>query len=274
MLLGAISKKLAALGAMFACLAGGALAESRTVLIATDDAYPPYSFLQQEQAAGLYLQLMRRAAEALPGWRLVFKPLPWSRALLQAEQAEVDAVLPPYRGMGRDWIALYAGPLHREEVVLSCGAATGLGAASRWPQDFGGRRIGVMRGYLLSQTVVDAVQRGLVEKHEFRNGRDALAALASGQIDCYANDRLSIAIAHQQALGDKLWAARMPAQLQPPLLLSSQQAWLAISKQALAKRPELADFARELDAQLAQLRDSGELQRLVGLVAGTAEKQR
>lgn len=242
---------------------GRALAEPRTVRIATDDAAPPFSHVQDGKAEGLYLKLVRRAAEALPGWRLEFKPMPWARALREAELAEADALLPPYHGMGRDWIAHYVSLPYREQVVLSCSTTSGLGAGNHWPQDFGGRRIGVNRGYLIGPTVVEAVQRGWIHKVEFRNGRDALAALASGQIDCYANERISIEVTHKQALADKLWGPRMPAQLRPALALSEQQAYLVLSRQALAKRPELAQFARELESQLSLLHDSGELQRLL-----------
>lgn len=240
-------------------------AQPMVATLAMDDAYPPYSHIEHEQPAGLYVQLLQRAAQGVPGWTLRLAPMPWGRALREAEQGAVDGVLPPYRGLGRDWIALYAGPLHREEVVLNCASATGIGPASRWPDDFNGLRIGTMRGYLLSQALSDAVEHKKLSKLEFRNGRDALAALAGGQIDCYANDRLSIEIAHQQALADPIWAKRVPARLEPAYLLSSQQAYVGFSQQALNKRPELAEFARALDAQLAQLRASGEMQRLVGL---------
>lgn len=244
------------------CWAGAAWGQPRRVQVAIDDAAPPYSHVQDGQAAGFYPRLVQRAAEAMPGWRLELKPMPWARALLQAEQGEADGVLPPYHGLGRDWIAHYISLPHREEVVLSCAASSGVGTASHWPQDFGGKRIGVMRGYLIGPTLMEAVQRRWVHKIEFRNSRDALAALAAGQIDCYANERLNIEYTHQQARADPRWSQRMPAQLQRPVLLSEQQAFLAISKQALAKRPELAEFARELEAQLNQLRESGELQRL------------
>lgn len=241
----------------------GVAAQPRPVTIAIDEAYPPYSFVEQDRVAGLYVQLMHKVMQALPGWELHLVGRPWVRALQEAEQGTVDAVLPPYRGLGRDWIALYAGPLHREEVVLSCRAASHLGPDSHWPEDFIGRRLGVMRGYLLSQALTTAFRQQQVFKREFRNSRDALAALALGEIDCYANDRLNVEQAHAQALADPVWAARMPARLEPPYVLSSQQAFVGFSQRSLAQRPELAEFARALDAQLAQLRGSGEMQRLI-----------
>ncbi|MDN3545273.1 hypothetical protein QWZ02_12525 [Kinneretia asaccharophila] len=235
---------------------------NRVVRIATDDAAAPYSHAVNGRAAGYYLRLVQRAAESMPGWRLEFTPMPWVRALRQAELGEADAVLPPYRGLGREWIAHYVRLPHREEVVLSCHAESGLGANSQWPQDFGGRHIGVTRGYLISPALVDTVQRRWVHKVEFRNARDALAALGAGDIDCYANERLSIEVNYQQARSDPLWANRLPTELKRPLLLSEQQAYLAISRQALRKRPELQEFARDLQVELNRLSESTEMQRL------------
>ena len=147
--------------------------------------------------------------------------------------------------------------------MLSCSPASRLGPSSLWPGDFGGRRVGTMRGYLLDKSLAEAFQQGLLRKREYRNARDALAALAGGEIDCYANDRLNIELAHAQGLADSVWAARMPARLEPPFVLATQQAFVAFSQQSLNRRPELAEFARQLDAQLAQLRGRGEMQRLV-----------
>jgi len=243
---------------------GAALAaEPQPVVLAVDDAYPPYSLVENEQPAGLYVQLVQRAAQGIPGWQLRLVPMPWARALMAAEQGQVDGFLPPYRGLGREWIASYVGPLHREEVILSCRRQTALGPASQWPADFVGKRIGVMRGYLLSQQLSDAFARQLLTKTEFRNARDALAALASAQIDCYANDRISIESAYRLAKADPLWAKRMPEQLEPGLVLATQTAWVGFSAQSLAKRPELQEFVRALDMQLARLRSSGEAGRLI-----------
>ena len=244
------------------CLPWLAWPQAQRVTIAVDDAYPPYSHVENDSAVGFYVDLVQRAMQGLPGWQLRLQPRPWVRAVQEAEQGLVDGFLPPYRGLGRDWIALYAGPLYREEIVLFCGLPTRLSATSQWPKDFAGKRIGTMRGYLLAKALTEAFESKQVSKREFRNARDALAALAAGDIDCYANDRLSIELAHEQALADAVWAARVPARLETPFVLSSQFAYIGFSQQSLSKRPELADFARALDAQLAQMRASGETQRL------------
>lgn len=259
------------LQALLLCMPALVVAQARQVTIAFDDAYPPYCYVENGRSLGAYILLLQRAAQALPGWEIKLSPRPWARAVQEAEQGKVDAFMPPYRGVGRSWVGLYAGPVNREEIVLSCQPSTQLGPASHWPQDFVGKRIGVMRGSLLSQSLVDAFKLGQMLKREFRLTRDALTALASDQIDCYANDKLSIELAHAQALGDSLWAPRVPAQLEPPFVLSVQPAYIGFSHQSLLNRPELAEFAGALDARLAQMRASGELARLMAPGAARAD---
>ncbi|CAN5252931.1 ABC transporter substrate-binding protein [soil metagenome] len=246
------------LSMLFASLSAAAQPSPRLVTLATDDAYPPYSYVANGEAAGLDIALLRRALAALPEWELRLQPRPWARALLEAEQGLVDGFVPPLRNVGREWVALYAGPLHGEAIALSCRAATGLGPASRWPTDFLGKHIGMMRGFLLTPILTTAFAQKQLVKHEFRNPLDALAALATGDIDCYANDKLSIEHAHAQALADPVWAARVPPRLAPAFVLSNKLAYVGFSKRALSQRPELADFARALNTQLARLLAKGE----------------
>lgn len=241
-----------------------AVAQPRVVTLAVDDAHPPYAYASRTgQLAGSYLRMLEIAMQELPEWQLRLAPRPWVRALQEARQGTVDGFLPPYRHVERDWVALYVGPLHNEEVVLSCAPGVKTGAPLRWPADFAQRRIGTTRGYLLGAELSELFRAELARPREFRNARDALAALARGEIDCYANDRLDIEHAHAEAVADRVWAARVPPRLEPPHVLWSQQAFLAVSKASLAQRPELADFAQALNARLAQMRSRGDLQRLV-----------
>ncbi len=233
------------------------------VTLAVDDTHAPYATAVDGQAAGLYVQLVQRAMQHLPDWELRLESMPWKRALVEAEQGRVDAVLPPYRHAERPWMAIYVGPLHVETIVLHCSAQSQLHAGLHWPGDFRGRRIGMIRGYFLTRTVQQAVEQGQVIKAEYRNGFDALAALQLGQVDCLADDRTNLETLRQQALADPVWAKRMPVQLEPPMLLSEEEAFVGISRKSLAARPELAEFAKALDTEIGELRRHGEIEKLM-----------
>ncbi len=247
---------------VLACLPGIACAQPRLVTIAIDDAHPPYSYAINDQPAGVYVQLLRQAMRELPGWQLQLVPRPWARAVQEARQGLFDGFMPPYRDVDRDWVAAFAGPLHIEEVVVSCSPKVRVGPGSHWPEDFARLRIGTTRGYLLAPELSDAIRRELISRREYRDTRDALAAMAADEIDCCANDLLDIERSHEAALADKLWGPRMPRHLEPHYLLASQPAFVGFSAQALALRPELAVFAQALNTRLAQMRANGEIKRL------------
>ena len=237
-------------------------AQPVTVNLAVDEAHPPYVRNEAGRAVGLYVQVLELALTRMPKWELQLHPQPWKRALATAEQGDVDGVLPPYRGADRDWMAAYAGPLYREEVVVFCDARSGLASVPSWPNSFIGLRVGVPRGYFLSWRMEAAVHNGKVQRLDFNDARDSLAAMAGRQVDCVADDRFSVEFEYNRAQRQPLWAARMPASLPAPFVLESQEAFVGFSRRALARRPELAEFAKALDTQLAQLRASGEIDRL------------
>ena len=245
-----------------------ALAQPRVVTLAVDDAHPPYAFAEKNRLDGVYVRMLEAAMRELPEWRLTLLARPWARALQEARQGVVDGFLPPYREVDRDWVALFVGPLHTEEVVLSCGTAVSVGPGSRWPEDFAGLRIGTTRAYLLSHELSAAIGSAHVRHREYRQGRDALAALALGEIDCYGNDALDIERSYHAALADRHWAGRMPQRLEPPFVLVGQKAYVGFSAESLARRPELAAFADALNARLVQMRASGEIKRLMDEALG------
>ncbi len=238
-------------------------AEPTVVTLAADEAHPPYIYAEAGKSVGLYVQILQRALAHMPQWELKLRPLPWKRALATAELGDVDGLLPPYRSAGRDWMAAYAGPLYREEVVVLCDGEAGVGAAPSWPDSFSGLRIGTPRAYFLSRHLSAAVNRRQVQRQDFNDARDALAAMAGHQIDCIADDRFTIEFEYARAQRHPQWASRMPHELTEPYVLETQEAFVGISHNALARRPELAEFIKALDLQLAQLRASGEIGRLV-----------
>ncbi len=244
-------------------------AEPVVVTLAVDEAHPPYVYTDAGQPAGLYVQLLQRAMARLPQWELKLRALPWKRALATAEQGDVDGLLPPYRSAGRGWMAAYAGPLYREEVVVLCDAGASVGASPSWPDSFSGLRIGTPRAYFLSRHMSSAVSGGKVLRQEFNDARDALAAMAGHQIDCIADDHFTIQFEYARAQRSPHWASRMPRELEDAHALEVQETFVGFSRNALARRPELAEFIRALDQQLAQLRASGETERLArGMLGG------
>lgn len=55
------------------------------------DAWFPFTFVEDGQVRGMHIDIIRRAAEQL-GHQLDLRPLPWRRCLLEAEAGSVDGI--------------------------------------------------------------------------------------------------------------------------------------------------------------------------------------
>jgi polar amino acid transport system substrate-binding protein len=241
-------------------LLGGA--QPAVVTLAVDEAHRPYFYAQADEPEGLYAEILRAAMTRLPQWQLRFRPMPWKRALTNAERGEVDGFAAPYRHVSREWLIRYVGPLFLEEVALFCDPRLGLGATAAWPDGYLDLRMGAQRGYVLSERLGEAVSAGKVQRVDFSRARDALAALSNRQVDCVVDDRLSVESEFDDARRNLVWAARMPASLPAPVVLEAKESFVGFSRRSLERRPELAEFAKALDEQLALMRSSGEIARL------------
>lgn len=254
-----LSQVVAVLAALGAAPAGA----TPEITIATDDAFAPYSHDVGRTAAGLYPAIIRRAVARVGGWQVKIVPMPYRRALAESEHGDVDAVMPPYRLAARSWMRYYAGPLVDERIVAYCHNGSGLSARSRWPDDFRGRRIGLIRGFVLDDRLARLASSGVVELAEYRDSREGLAALAQRSIACFANEQRVVDAAYRQAVLDWRVAPHMPATLPAPAFIAHQGAYVAFSAASLARKPGLKAFALQLDRELTAMRANGEIDQLL-----------
>jgi hypothetical protein len=54
----------------------GRLAAPQTVILYGDDDYAPYSYVENGVFKGMYIDILRAAADKMPGYRLVLQPRP------------------------------------------------------------------------------------------------------------------------------------------------------------------------------------------------------
>lgn len=181
---------------MLAALSGFAHAGKQTVVIASDDAYPPYSSVDANKAAkGHYVDIIRAVSDAMPNFSISIKPLPWKRALQEAEDGEVAGVFPPYmKTDSRPWMA-YSAPLLTEAIVAVCNSKKAPKyRGAKWPEGFEGASFGNNLGYLSAGPAFFAmVKAGKLKNEEAATTEQNLRKLVADRIDCYVNDRRAIA---------------------------------------------------------------------------------
>lgn len=162
------------------------------VVMYGDEAYPPYSYVENGQFKGIYVDFLRHVSELMPDYRLELRPKPWKRALVMVKSGEALAIFPPYQFSERGFMVPYSVPLHTERVVIMCERRVMKKPRPNFPQDFADVVIGINRGFLLSDAFWHAVQDGKIKIDEAANSEVNLRKLAAGRIDCYANDQFAV----------------------------------------------------------------------------------
>lgn len=236
-----------------------ALASPQTVILYGDDDYAPYSYVESGAFKGMYIDILRQAADSMPGYRLELQPRPWKRGLAALEKGQVFGLFPPGRKTERPYVQPYSAMLHRESVVLFCHDAVMRTPRTHFPNDFVGLTIGVNTGFLLSEKLMAPARQGLLRLEAAKGNEANLKKLALRRIDCYASDRGAARHTARQ-LQDEL--ARYRFQLHEVLELSSEATYIAYS--ARNTPAYKADFIEKMNAALLAMRQNGELARIEG----------
>lgn len=173
------------------------LAVERCRVVGSAD--PPFRYLRQQEAGGLYYELLRAAA-ARSGWPLEFSEAPAARALLLMQSGEADLMVGPLRRLERE------AYLHYSRVTLpaedkSVYARPGAAPLQRLEQ-LRGQRVGVLRG------------------KRYGGGFDELTGLQRVELNDYDSALQMLALdLREQALG---WPGETPY-----LVLARRSPWLA-----------------------------------------------
>lgn len=171
--------------------------EYHKVLILADDAYPPYSYSENEEAKGIYVDMVSAAADQmLDHYMVEILVVPWKRALHAIKQGQALAVIPPYiHYEKRPYIKPYSIALYRENVVAFCHSGITAKHLNNLNNEahHGEINVGINAGYLiLNKALQSAVAMGRIKIWENRDTRSNLMKLLANKVHCYLNDRLSI----------------------------------------------------------------------------------
>ncbi len=244
-----------------------AAAASTPVTIYADGSYPPYSWQENGEVRGLYTRILRTAFSRMPDYEVEIRAVPWKRGLKLLESGSGFALYPPYfRLRQRPWIWPYSLPIADEQVVVFCREGV-LNEAQlkNWPEGYYGLRIGINAGFQLGgDQFWQAVEAGQIRVQEAGGNRENLTILGVGRTDCYMNDRLSILMELKRLKSQgKYHEGSKHARLIEGATVTREQGFLGYTSRDRGRFSFKADFKKQLDSQLYQMRRSGELQRII-----------
>ena len=240
------------------CIAPTAHAAERVVLYG-DESYRPYSFVEDGEFKGIYVDVLTRAAERMkPEYVIDLLPAPWKRGLLYVERGSGFGLFPPGLKKERGYIQQYSVPLYRETVVVFCTDKVMRSNPQQFPADFAGLVMGINNGFLLSDRLMQAAQSGIVKLEEAKDNDSNLKKLALGRIDCYVSDRGAALYSAKLLRGSE---SGFNLELHEAAVLSTEDTFIGYS--AKANPPYKLDFINKMDAVLTEMKSSGEVDAII-----------
>jgi len=234
------------------------------VVIYGDDAYPPYSYIENGEAKGIYTEILQAVFEEMPKYRIKITLVPWKRGLKLLEVGEGFALYPPYFYTDkRPYIFPYSIPILNEEVVVYCQPdSVANRKLKRWPADYLGLTIGINEAFALGGTEFwEAVKQGKILLKEAKGNRANILNLYKNRIDCYINDRLSILweikLLTQEGVVKPNWELTLGTSI------SGEQGYLGFTKTSPDKYPYKSHFVERFNQTLKQLQKDGTVDKIM-----------
>ncbi|NIY75403.1 amino acid ABC transporter substrate-binding protein [Thalassospira sp. HF15] len=233
----------------------------RTITLYAEDSNKPYAFLDGTTADGIYVRILQEAFDRMPGYRLDIVSVPFRRGMDLLENGAIMGFFPPYERADRSWIERYSIPILRETVVAICSKDYAhSNELNRFPDDFKGARFANNAGYRLAgPEFFDMVDAGDITLEEANTTASNLRFLMAGRVDCYVNERMAILAAMQELDVDRA-TSRLFDEV---AIIGHEFGYVAFGPDPEDYWPYRDQFADDLDQVLRDMRDSGEIDRLV-----------
>lgn len=154
------------------------------IFILVEQDYPPYSFLNQGELTGIYVDILKHINLNSKDYEIILESFPRIRALKMLESGQKDFFIPMWYRPNIYPLFDYSIPIFEEElVILSLERVNYL-----WPQDYTNKKIGINRGFpVFSESTKP---NPFIE--EAISTEDNILKLINRRIDFYLNDKYSI----------------------------------------------------------------------------------
>jgi len=166
---------------------------AREVVLVGDDGYPPYSYIENGEPKGIYVEVLRKIFKKIDGYEVKFKMLPWKRCIKNIKTGKSIAFFPPYFAEHRETWTDFSEPILQEQTIVF-GKAEKLRGKTKWPDDFYTSKIGLNDGFnpeaMAGKKFATAIKLGLLSVDEAKNNSANLKKLQSDRIDFYVNNKV------------------------------------------------------------------------------------
>ncbi len=107
------------------------------ITIHVDDDYRPFSYAEDGEPKGIYIEILKTASSRLEGYNVQLVPIPWKRGKLMMERGQGFGLTPVFYH-GHDWPYLYPYSIsyYTETIIAVCRVSVFDRQRTRWPHDY------------------------------------------------------------------------------------------------------------------------------------------
>ena len=199
-----------------------------------DYAFPPYSYLRNNQPIGIDVDILRELGRRT-GVVFDIELTPFKRAVESVRAGAVDAGMAVLRNPEREGFAIFTGVLHNSTYSLFVRKASPLVFDDL--HSLRGKRIGKVRGFFVSEAFDAEVAAGRFQVSETAGAEQGLQMLLLDRVDAISGQTVVTRyLARQGGIADELRALPQPLAPDRPAYLVLSRASPLPDKEVLGER--------------------------------------
>jgi len=168
------------------------LSAVQTVELLGDKSYPPYSYIEDGKAKGIYVEIIQAAVDKIPEYDVKFRMIAWNRSIALLKKGKAFGFFPPYYSKERTKWTKFSEPILAERSNVYALTKT-LNGKSNFPEDFFGLTICLNKGFTLMTgglKMKNAIENKDLKLINGKNNKACLGRVFRGIADVYINDQL------------------------------------------------------------------------------------
>ncbi len=222
------------------------------VTVYGDSNYPPYSYEENKEVKGIYVDILKKAFSKMAEYDVEIKTLPWKRGIHYVKSGKAVALFPPYFSEERTLWMNFSEPILQEQVIVF-GKASKLEGKIKWPEDFYNSKIGMNSGFnpttMAGEKFAKAIEAGRIEFDDSAvNNEMNLKKLQADRLDFYVTDKM-------------IDISQFPS-IKRGIVVKNNDGYLGFTRK-YENFSFLPDFKKKFDAVIKEMKASGEISSIL-----------
>ena len=239
------------------------------ITIHVDDGYRPFSYVENGEPKGIYIEILNTAFSRMNGFNVKIVPVPWNRGKMLMKTGKGFALAPVFYH-GHDWPYLhpYSLAFYTETIVAVCRETTlDQLKGGQWPHDYVGLKIGNVSGFdgWGGDEFRSLVSQGKIKYEEAKGSRTNILKLVHGRVDCIMMEDKAFDYEAKKLIGEGRLTAAQLSKLKKGAQVSRDPVYIGYSKTARENgfNNSEFEFMQAFDSQIYQMIKSGEIDRIL-----------